>query len=261
MLEEFIDREHLTVSDDWYRGYLKRFCELWFYGDGEDVTSKMVSGDCRGEIVFKEKGIIAGIEEVEWICHEYGTSFDGKIVSGDVRDVLRLERLILNVLGKMSGIATNAVRLKGMAPGVLLCPTRKTDWGPLDKKACLVGGCGTHRLGLWDAILIKDNHLAAGVDLLELPSEVKFVEIEVKDLSQLRKIEAEVPVIVMLDNFGVSELKDAISRVRDMGYLVEVSGGITEKNLQEYAKFGPDIISMSCLTRGVGALDVGFDLC
>lgn len=281
MIRSFTNKASLSVRNKWYEGYLRRFCELWFYGDlglkKKDITTDLLpNSKCKGEILAKGAGIVAGVEEVRWICKKYKVRCQFKVKDGDkVRsrdiigvlrgnsnDILKIERLVLNVLGKMSGIATNAARLKKMAPGILLVPTRKTEWGPMDKKACLIGGCGTHRMGLWDAVLIKDNHLALGFENFKIPRGAKFVEVEVKNISQLKAIpHISTPVVVMLDNFRPSRLMAAIERARELGHYVELSGGINEGNLKQYAKYKPDAISMSSLTRGVGALDVGLDLC
>lgn len=279
MIKVFTDKKHLAVRDKWYQGYLKRFMQLWLYGDGRDITSEMFEDKkCKGEILVKENGVIAGIEEVRWFCKESGVRCQFKVkdgekirkgqvigtVNGSSRDVLKIERLILNVLGKMSGIATNAARLK--LKDVLLVPTRKTDWGPMDKKACLIGGCGTHRLGLWDAVLIKDNHLALGGDIKKMPKDAKFIEVEAANvreigeaLSKIRSV-VGIPIVVMLDNFEKSHLKSVMKNLKDSGYYVELSGGINEENLSEYAKYKPDVMSMSGLTRGVKPLDMGLDL-
>ena len=276
MIRAFTNKPALSIRNKWYEGYLKQFCELWFYSDlglkGKDITTDLLpNSKCNGEIIAKGAGVVAGIEEVRWICKKYKVSSQFKVkdgsevrngdligvLRGNSNNILKIERLILNVIGKMSGIATNSARLKKMAPGITLVPTRKTDWGPMDKKACLVGGCGTHRLGLWDAVIIKDNHLALGFDNFKIPRDAKFVEVEVRNITQLKSIpHISTTVVVMLDNFRPSRLMPAIEYARELGHYIEISGGIHEGNLRQYARYKPDAISMSGLTRGVGALDV-----
>jgi nicotinate-nucleotide pyrophosphorylase (carboxylating) len=166
----------------------------------------------------------------------------------------------------MSGIATYTASLSAKVRkyGVRLACTRKTYWGMLDKKACAVGGGATHRLGLWDAVLVKDNHFDMGFNLGRVKG-VKFVEIEVENLRQLDRAIAKLksvklPKIVMLDNFNIKKIPEAIKKLRPEKIAIEISGGINEKNLVKYAKFRPDVISMGSLTQRARVMDVGMEV-
>lgn len=264
----------------------------------------------RARILASEPGICAGRQEVEYFLQKGPPRFrpglrklnvkffinDGECVRkdqaiceifGQLRDILKIERTVLNLLGRMCGVATITHRIVKKAraanPHVLICPTRKTLWGLLDKRACALGGGGTHRLGLFDAILIKDNHLDAAErnilsvlrNIFPLRQKVHFVEIEVENPKEaisasreFRKLQEKklcrVPCFVMLDNVTPRELKKTLQMLNREGLRraigVEVSGGITEENVKEYAKTGVDIISMGCLTHSAEMLDLSLCL-
>lgn len=171
----------------------------------------------------------------------------------------------------MSGVATTTARMVKLARkknhSILLTPTRKTLWGWLDKRACVLGGGGTHRLSLDDAILIKHNHLkAAGVPLKAFLSKAvtkargRFIEVEVtnaRDASAAAEILSR--GIVMFDNCTPALIKKAITQIKRDGFynkiLFEASGGITAKNIQSYAQTGVDILSLGSITHSAPSLD------
>lgn len=289
-----------------YRDFFMSFTGMQFQGDvGDgDVTSEKIfknSPIANAEIVARESGIVAGLEEVELGCEKRLkceiSKKDGDSVKkndvicrlhGDLKLILRMERTILNFIGRMSGVATYTAgiveKVKRVAPNVDVACTRKTLWGLLDKKACAVGGGCTHRLGLDDAILIKDNHLDALNRDIELAmtsflpiskSRVRFIEIEVESLQEaveaarvFKKYQDEkkitIPCLIMLDNLSPDAAKRVIEELKKRGlrkYIyLEVSGGINEKNVVAYAKTGADIISMGCLTKDARSLDVSLEV-
>ncbi|MFH1292270.1 MAG: carboxylating nicotinate-nucleotide diphosphorylase [bacterium] len=267
----FNQKEKLSLDNLKYLGQLKALTDFWLQEDlGEegDITSNLMIKDnmeATAEIVAKEDGVVAGIEEVKWLCGAIVVESvnDGSVVKkGDVlcklqapiKDILKLERTILNLLQRMSGIATQTANLFKETKGkVLVCPTRKTQWGLLDKKAVTVGGGGTHRLGLYDFILIKENHLKASSDFQ--PPE-SFWEIEVESIEQARQMAKLNPGAMMFDDFTPDDIKKAIQQI-DGGIIFEASGGIDQNNIQDYINTGVDIISLGSLTHSTKALDIG----
>lgn len=272
-----------------------------------DITSEAVFGEVgkvKAQVLAKEDGIFAGGEEVKYFLIEGDKAFRPKVqgdfeveffvrdgekfdagdvlaeIGGDVKDILAVERVVLNLLMRMSGVATFAAEMCALVGGdVLVTPTRKTIWGLLDKRAAALGGCGTHRLNLADAILVKDTHLdACGRDfnvvldrVFAAPFLGKFVEVEVESAEEALKA-AKILVekvkergdftvgALMLDNMGVDQVAVAVERLKSEGLyddvLIEASGGINEDSIFEYAKTGVDIISMGCLTNGARSLDM-----
>lgn len=242
-------------------------------------------------IMAKEDGIIAGCEEVMYLAAEgllpWNISFnfnDGaKIRRGEIlatvkaplASLLGFERITLNLLQRFSGIATQTAKLRALLPAgigekVLLCPTRKTLWGLLDKKAVLVGGGGTHRLSLVDAILIKENHLLARGDdhsclsdaLSKTPSGSKFFEVEVETDAQARELApllfGHPNAVIMLDNFPLAAAATTLKWLRSNhpDLLIELSGGINAANISAYAALEPDIVSLGALTNSGVGLDL-----
>ncbi len=288
MIRDFINSPDLRVDSKWYSRYLKGLVDLWFLSDlngKKDLTTEFVKSKGKGkaQIIAKSQGVLAGVDEIKWLCANHprfkGLSVkfstkDGSkvrkgqvigVISGKYETLMLVERIVLNILQRMSGIATYTASMASKVKryGVTLASTRKTYWGPLDKWACVLGGGASHRLGLWDAIIIKDNHLAAGVSLdFSKTRSAKFIDIEIENLQQLGKVLSDLkagktPVIFMLDNFDTKKIPDAIKIIKGAGHYVELSGGINEKNLLRYAKFKPDFISMGSLTQGAPAMDLG----
>ena len=270
-------------------------------GRGYDLTTiALVPQDSRGraQIVCREAGIIAGLPAAQCVLQEMQADIqwealveDGTRVAarttvatlaGSTRDLLTVERPLLNFLGKLSGIATLTRRYVDQVAGtqVRIYDTRKTTpgWRRLEKYAVRCGGGTNHRTGLFDAILIKDNHLAQGSwDLAEairtsrqfldaqrasLPHLAEaLVEIEVDTLEQLSAALQAAPDIVLLDNMTCDQLRQAVQRRNAAGVATELeaSGGITLDSLQEIADTGIERISVGALTHSAIGLDLGLD--
>ena len=245
-------------------------------GETGDITSDTVlknNPKVTAIITAKEKGVIAGLEEIKWLLTAYSlqlTAFtkdgnkikkDEKIIklSGNIKTILKLERTILNILQRMSGIATQTNKLT-TKNSPLLCPTRKTQWGLLDKKAVVLGGGGTHRLGLYDWILIKDNHLK--ITNFQLLIFKKFYEVECKDEKQVFEFAKLNPGAIMLDNMKPKKIKKLVPQIRKINpnIILEASGGITEKNIKGYQKTGVDVISLGSLTHSTKVLDLSLNI-
>ncbi|MCW3977740.1 MAG: carboxylating nicotinate-nucleotide diphosphorylase [Candidatus Bathyarchaeota archaeon] len=259
-----------------------------------DVTTLIVvpSGTIvEAKILAKEHGIIAGIEETSMFLESFGLQAtpiltDGSEVKpdqvvlridGDARTLLSIERTMLNLLSRMSGIATATNRLvkkvKQAGFGTRVACTRKVAPGLsyFDKKAVRIGGGDTHRLHLDDMILIKDNHLTLIEDIKtavkrarETVSFSKKIEVEVSTTKEaLEAVEAGAD-IVMLDNFSPGQAKSTVELMMKKGLrnkaLVESSGKITEKNILEFAATGVDIISLGEITDSAKALDISLEI-
>ena len=261
-------------------------------GLGDVTSSAIVPANLivNAEVIAKEAGIIAGIEEATLLAEFLGLTVkvmvvDGEQiknkqvlmnVSGDAQTILSIERTLLNLLSRMSGIATKThsliEKLERAKVKAKIAATRKSAPGLLyfDKKAVTLGGGDTHRLHLDDMVMIKDNHLSIVGSVEEAvkraktnASFAKKIEVEVtntKDAVMAAKAGAD---IVMLDNFSPKQAKDAVHTLRKEGFsaiLLEVSGGITSENLLEYAAAQVDIISLGELTHDVRALDISLEI-
>jgi len=257
-------------------------------GDGDHTSLSTIPTGATGKakLIVKEQGVIAGVELAIMIFNYIDSQLDvtefihdgqavdyGDIaltVSGSVHSILLAERLVLNCMLRMSGIATKTSHIvKSLAayPTKLL-DTRKTTPGLrlLEKWAVRIGGGVNHRIGLYDMILIKDNHVdyAGGISnainaanlYLKEKSKSLQIEIEVRNISELHTVLQTGNVSrIMLDNFEPSELKEAIKLI-DGRYITEASGGITEANIADYAACGVNFISMGALTHSVKSLDM-----
>lgn len=253
-------------------------------GTGDITSALVVPEDARakGRIICKEDCILAGIEEVSEIFSQLGAKVvlaksDGsKVAKGDVvmefegsaRALLAGERLALNMLMRMSGIATMTEslsrRCRQINPRVRVAATRKTTPGfrRFEKRAVAIGGGDPHRMGLYDAILIKNNHIriAGGVPealrRAKLGSDTAKVEIEVENLDDARSAAENGADIIMLDNFPPEEAHRASKELRKLkpDVVIEISGGINPSNIEEYAAAG-DIISLGWLTHSVRSVD------
>jgi nicotinate-nucleotide pyrophosphorylase (carboxylating) len=257
-----------------------------------DMTSNLLipaGASCTGVIRSRQAGVIAGLEEAAFLFTHYGaravqTVRDGEQVgsgavlmsiSGPARQVLLVERTALNIIGRMSGIATMTRRAATLIsiqnPSCKIAATRKTAPGlrALDKKAVETGGGDAHRYSLSDGILIKDNHLAL-VSLEEAVrrgkalSFTRKVEVEVESLAEAVTAADAGADILLLDNMTPAEISRVVSRLKKeekrTGLIIEVSGGITLENISEYAIRGVDVISMGSLTHSVVNFDVGLDI-
>lgn len=262
-------------------------------GDGDHTTLSCIPDDAMGRsrLLIKEAGVLAGVEIAREIFHRFDPEMqvevlmgDGTevkpgdvamIVSGKVRSLLQTERLMLNVMQRMSGIATMTRRyvkqLEGTHTRVL--DTRKTTPGMrmLEKEAVRIGGGVNHRIGLFDMILLKDNHVdfAGGIAnairrakeyCREKGKDLK-IEIEVRSLDELHQV-LEVGGVdrIMFDNFTPELTRQAVALVGGR-YETESSGGITFDTLRQYAETGVDFISVGALTHSVKGLDMSFKAC
>ncbi len=251
-----------------------------------DITTQSVipeSLEAEAEIAAKESGVLAGVEEckmlLEHFCVDCATSLkDGdEIRRGDVilkirgsaRKILTLERLLLNILMRMSGIATmtNSLVKKCKKYGVTIAGTRKTTPGfrYFEKRAIVLGGGNPHRATLGDAILIKDNHIAlAGLENAikgtKKKNPNKKIEVEVSSLEDALKACECGADIIMLDNMLPGEIKKIMQELEKKELrkkvTIELSGGITPENILEYAKLRPDMISLGYLTTNARWLDM-----
>lgn len=259
-------------------------------GDGDHTTLSTIPADAMGRsrLIIKEDGILAGVEIAEKVLHKVDPSIKMNIMIGDgaevkkgdiafiaegpVRALLIAERTMLNIMQRMSGVATMTRRyqdeLKGLHTKVL--DTRKTTPGMrmLEKEAVKLGGGTNHRIGLFDMILIKDNHIdfAGGIEkAIQRADEYckkngknLKVEVEVRSLDDIRRVLAHGGVDrIMFDNFTPELTKEAVKLV-DGKVETESSGGITLENLRQYGEAGVDFISVGALTHSVKGLDMSF---
>lgn len=257
-------------------------------GDGDHTSLSTIPAEAIGKakLLVKEAGVIAGVElaleifkkvdqhlEVEVLIQDGQKVVFGEIVfyvTGSVRSILIAERLVLNTMQRMSGIATTTnyivKRLEGTGTQVL--DTRKTtpNLRYLEKWAVRIGGGTNHRYGLYDMILIKDNHvdyaggienaISAAKDYLEKNNKNLQIEIEVRNLKELSQVITVGGVDrILLDNFSFTDLREAVKIVGKQ-FVTEASGGITPENALDYAKCGVDFISMGALTHSVKSLDM-----
>lgn len=187
-------------------------------------------------------------------------------ISGMTLSILKAERTALNFMQRMSGIATQTYELNKICKkyGVMLVDTRKTlpALRKFDKYAVKTGGAKNHRMSLSDAVLIKDNHIAAAGSITKAVQKIKQnightnkIEVETKNLSEVKEALKVGADIVMLDNMKPKEIEKMVTYVKKRAIL-EASGGITPDNLEEYAKTGVDVISMGCLTHSVKSADI-----
>ena len=262
-------------------------------GDGDHTTLCCIPEDAMGKshLLIKEDGILAGVELAKKVFAKFDPTMqvevlinDGAhvkvgdiamVVTGKVRSLLQTERLMLNIMQRMSGIATMTSKyvelLKGTKTRVL--DTRKTTPGlrMLEKQAVKIGGGTNHRIGLFDMILLKDNHIdfaggiANAIDrchnyLKEKNLDLK-IEIEVRNFDELQQVLDKGGVNrIMLDNFSVADTKKAVDIIAGR-YETESSGGITFDTIRGYAEQGVDFISVGALTHSVKGFDMSFKAC
>lgn len=262
-------------------------------GDGDHTTLCCIPEDEMGksQLIVKEEGILAGVDIAMKVFKKFDPELkptvfihDGAyvkpgdiafVVEGKVRSLLQTERLMLNIMQRMSGIATVTHKymeeLKGLKTKVL--DTRKTTPGirMLEKEAVKIGGGVNHRIGLFDMILLKDNHVdfAGGIanainkakDYIKKNNKDLKIEIEVRNLDELKQV-LEIGGVdrIMLDNFTPQLTKEAVKMI-DGKYETESSGGITFATLREYGECGVDYISVGALTHSVKGLDMSFKAC
>lgn len=264
-------------------------------GDGDHTTLSCIPATAMGKsrLLIKEAGILAGIEVAKEVFRRFDPDMkvevfinDGAevkpgdvamVVEGKVQSLLQTERLMLNIMQRMSGIATMthkyAERLKGTNTRVL--DTRKTTPGMriLEKEAVATGGGHNHRIGLFDMILIKDNHIdfAGGIpqavkaakDYCKKLDKDLRIEVEVRNTEEIEQAIAAGVDRIMLDNFTPERTRDAVALIRAKapGVEIESSGGITFDTLRAYGETGVDFISVGALTHSVKGLDLSFKAC
>lgn len=262
-------------------------------GDGDHTTLCSIPAETQGKVqlIIKEDGVLAGVEMAKKIFHSFDkdlkiTTFindgaevkKGQIaftVEGKTQSLLQTERLVLNIMQRMSGIATTTRKyvkqLEGTKTRVL--DTRKTTPGMrmIEKEAVKIGGGVNHRIGLFDMILLKDNHVdfAGGIqkaitgahNYLKKNGKDLKIEIEVRNFDELEQVMNVGGVDrIMLDNFTPAQTKEAVEKVAGR-FELESSGGITFDTLRDYALCGVDYISVGALTHSVKSLDMSLKAC
>lgn len=256
-----------------------------------DITSgSVLSGEhCRGRIVAREGGIIAGLEEAGELFSAFDVAFHPLVSDGDrvgphcilaelegqAEAVLLVERTALNILGRMSGIATITRNLQDVLdrklPGARIASTRKTCPGlrVLDKKAVVLGGGDPHRMTLSDGILIKDNHLAlvsleTAIERARAHSLYRKIEVEVESPEMALRAARAGADMLLLDNMDPGHIRETLRVLKDAQLkvlpVIEVSGRINAENIGDYTINGVSIISIGMLTHSPRSLDIGLDL-
>ena len=275
--------------------YMRKLIQRCLEEDGGlhgDITTNSLSfSEQRGRFAMniRGRGIVAGLEPIAKVMDVFGDvsmtvlENDGEevcaktiaVIEGSVEAILVAERTILNIVSYASGVATKTHTFVDRVVGIdcAICDTRKTTPGlrMLDKYAVVCGGGTSHRMGLHDAALYKDNHLAEFDDLqkeldaaiasVKENSELKFVEVEVDTIAQLEKV-LQLPVdIILLDNMPPELLRKAVvlRDASDLSPLLEASGGITIETVREIAKTGVDRISIGGLIHQATWIDIGLD--
>ncbi|HMK95654.1 MAG TPA: carboxylating nicotinate-nucleotide diphosphorylase [Candidatus Limnocylindrales bacterium] len=261
-------------------------------GQGDVTADAIVPANLNinAVVLAKAEGIAAGIEEAAILAESLGLKVKAEVadgdkikknqllmeVSGDAQTILSVERTLLNLLSRMSGIATTTrtliEKLEKSGAKAKIAATRKSPPGMLyfDKRAVVIGGGDPHRLHLDDMILIKDNHLSI-VGNVEVAvkkakarsSFTKKIEVEVTTTEEAMKAAQAGADIIMLDNFSPKKVRDAREVLQKAGFssvLLEASGGITGKTFLEYAAARVDVISMGELTNSVKALDISLEI-
>jgi nicotinate-nucleotide pyrophosphorylase (carboxylating) len=261
-------------------------------GDGDHTTLSTIPADEMGrqQLIVKEEGILAGVEIARKVFDKFDKSLkmevfitDGThvhpgdiafVVEGPVRSLLQTERIMLNIMQRMSGIATTTARYQKQleGTGARVLDTRKTTPGMrmLEKLAVKIGGGTNHRIGLFDMILIKDNHVDFAGGIHQAVTAAKEycaknnkdlkIELEVRNTEEIDQALAVGVDRIMLDNFTPERTREAVKHIRAINPAVEIesSGGITYDTLRAYGECGVDFISVGALTHSVKGLDMSF---
>jgi len=261
------------------------------YGDITSEALIPVDQMARAHLFFREPGIASGLMEASIVFELLGCTVEGIAEDGDSVEpgqtllelegpaaaILSGERTALNIVGRMSGVATTTARivdnLVEASPGTRVAATRKTLPGlrDLDKRAVEHGGGDTHRFRLDDCVLIKDNHLElvpsvteAVLRAREAVSFTKKIEVEVRSLEEAEEAALAGADIIMFDNMAPLEMRRCLAELEERGlrkgFIYEASGGITPENAADYAASGVDVISLGALTHSVRSLDVKLEL-
>lgn len=259
-------------------------------GAGDITSDNIIPADlaAKAEIVCKSRfAVVCGLEEASLLFDICGCNSEilvkegskvvrGRVVmnvSGCARDILKAERTVLNIVMRMSGIATETRRMVDLAKGVTILATRKTAPGLryFDKKAVVMGGGATHRMRLDEMVLIKDNHLVLLSDLgrcirltrKNVGSSIK-VECEARTKEEALAVIAAEADVVMLDNFTPRQAQQTIRQITRMGLRnkvkIELSGGINQKNIRHYSRAKPDFISLGYITHSSKAVDFSLEI-
>ncbi|PHR59111.1 MAG: nicotinate-nucleotide diphosphorylase (carboxylating) [Robiginitomaculum sp.] len=259
------------------------------FGNGGDVTANLlVPESARAKLFFRARqtGVIAGMQAAQLTFQLVDPEIDFSVLHGDgnavkkgttiaviegpVRSMLMAERVALNFLGRMSGIATLTAKYVKTANNkkVRIAATRKTTPGlrALEKRAVLNGGGHTHRQSLSDAIMVKDNHiaLAGGIEkaakaIMAGADHMCHVSIEVDTIEQFKKLLNYKPNVVLLDNMSLKELKQCVKLNKGSGIVLEASGGVNLRTVKDIAATGINVISIGALTHSVMNFDIGLD--
>jgi len=295
----------LNLNNENYLSWLEAFFDKEYADDvgAGDITSEAVLAKNKPRkalLKAKQSGVIGGIEEVSWFFRKHHLDVKACIkdgeealqgetileIQGGQKDILATERIGLNILQRMSGIATETKRLADLLKdfNTRIAATRKTPLRYLDKKAVFLGGGLTHRFGLWDSILIKDNHLetlksegiqdyieTAIAKASEFADKVGFIEIEatsheeaVRAARKFKALRLKKPCIIMLDNFMPTAIEGTLETLREdalyESVLLEASGEITPENIREYARTEVDVVSLGYLTHSARVLDMSLEM-
>ena len=301
LVREFWDRRnYLDINNKEYKSYVENFFKEKLkqdIGKGDITTESLIeeNKNIKAEVIARENGIIAGIDEVSLLIKPFKVKKykkdgdeinNGDIIleiEGNARKILNYERALLNILQRMSGIATLTHKTKKLV-NCFIAGTRKTLFPLFDEKALFVGGALTHRLDLSSAVLIKDSHLEILNDdvgkALRLAdnNKCKYVEIEVRN--EKEALEAAKTIFnlksnnlfaIMFDNIEAAIIKNTIKKINnnlennnknnaEKIILFEASGGINEENIKEYSETGVDIISLGLLTHSAKTLNISLQI-
>lgn len=264
-------------------------------GDASQIPADLYKKQIKADIIARNHGIVAGLEEIIHILNSYGLKTEKQYKDGDridnhellitiygqISQILSLERTILNFLQRLCGIATQTKEMvnKIAHTNSFVLATRKTIWGAWDKKAVQCGNGLSHRLGLYDAAMLKENHLkilkeSNGFQAIQnslkkiiQEKQPRFIEVEVSNMREFRKItevliniEHPTPKVIMFDHFSPIKIKIAISEAKEKDFydnlFFEASGNINIYNIKDYAESGVDVISSGELTHSVKSLDL-----
>ncbi len=297
------DRSRLLVEQGvpttFFLNSIDRWIQTMITDDrgGNDSTSRLV----EAKVIAKEQGIVCGHIVVDRLIEKYARDCsiqwnlqEGEVVkAGEIvlrinaysSDILKIERVLLNILGRLSGIATSTSKWVSISENIGIACTRKTDWGLLDKWAVHIGGGLTHRLDREDALMLKENDVASEqkngedeIDTLkrimmniDLEKNTEFTIIEIRDDEQAvvaaetwARLQSnygnEKPIVLLLDNMKIDEIKSIVEKLRLLNLrdwcILEGSGGITINSLTEWNTSGVDLVSTSSVNRGVPPLDL-----
>jgi len=294
LIQAYQDKSNLSVKNIKHQKLVDFYLSQEIKREGKDLSVKLLKNHfkkkCTASIFAKQDGIIAGLEEIKYFLKKTAVKQcfflqDSALVKknqkiltlkGNSKLILKIERALLNFLGRLSGIATMTYTyIQKTNYQILICPTRKTLWSNLDKKAVIIGGGGSHRLNLNTAVLLKENHLNLLKNQIKDLEKIfskktkwdigKFLEIEVENeddfiviFNLLKKINlpSHIPKIIMFDNFPPEKIKKITKKYQDKNIFFEASGGISLKNISSYKNTGVHIISSGALTHSSKHFDL-----